>query len=107
MPSYVSVMIVVAIVIYTGINFLATPPPTSLKLIFGTNFLYMNSDSLLCMKYDDRFQISKLYTFLLLCTCADEYSEDILSGIPLTEDGEPLPEIGTDQVNQLFNDLYS
>ncbi|KAG6437842.1 hypothetical protein SASPL_102772 [Salvia splendens] len=74
-PTYVMVMIVVAIVSYTSLNFLATPPPTSMKLIF------------------------------------DDYSEDILTGIPITDDGEPAIEplsyMSIDQVNQMFDDLNS
>ncbi|KAL1546546.1 phosphatidylinositol N-acetylglucosaminyltransferase subunit P-like isoform X2 [Salvia divinorum] len=74
-PTYVIVMIVVAIVLYTGLNFLASPPPTSMKLIF------------------------------------DDYSEDMLTGIPITDDGEPaiepLSDMGIDQVNQMFDDLNS
>ncbi|XP_057800262.1 phosphatidylinositol N-acetylglucosaminyltransferase subunit P-like [Salvia miltiorrhiza] len=74
-PTYVTVMIVVAIVLYTGLNFLATPPPTSMKLIF------------------------------------EEYSEDILTGIPITDDGEPvlepLSDMGIDHVDQLLNNLNS
>ncbi|XP_047979603.1 phosphatidylinositol N-acetylglucosaminyltransferase subunit P-like [Salvia hispanica] len=74
-PTYVMVMIVVAIVSYTSLNFLATPPPTSMKLIF------------------------------------DDYSEDILTGIPITDDGEPAIEplsyMSIDQVDQMFDDLNS
>ncbi|KAH6755085.1 Phosphatidylinositol N-acetylglucosaminyltransferase [Perilla frutescens var. hirtella] len=74
-PTYVTVTIVLAIGLYIGLNFLATPPPTSLKSIF------------------------------------DEYSEDILSCIPLSDNGEldiePISDISIDRVNEMLNDLES
>ena len=39
-PSFVIVAVALSMVIYMGLNFLATPPPTSFSTIFGdTQFL--------------------------------------------------------------------
>lgn len=35
MPTYVTVIIVLAIIFYIAANFVATPPPTSLDIMFG------------------------------------------------------------------------
>ncbi|GFP81441.1 phosphatidylinositol n-acetylglucosaminyltransferase subunit p [Phtheirospermum japonicum] len=40
-PTYLMVTIVLAILFYIGMNFLATPPPTSLNSMFG-KFIYRN-----------------------------------------------------------------
>ncbi|KAK6121602.1 hypothetical protein DH2020_044661 [Rehmannia glutinosa] len=72
-PTHVMVTIVLAIGLYIGLNFMATPPPTSLKSMF------------------------------------DEYSKEPLSSIPATNDDEqaiePISDIGTNQVNGMFNNL--
>lgn len=34
-PAYLMVTIVLAIVLYIGLNFMATPPPTSFSIMFG------------------------------------------------------------------------
>lgn len=53
------------------------------------------------------FMHRKFTLLWLLCTCADEYSEDLLSlsGIPLTDDGEPaiepISDISIDRVNEM------
>ncbi|CAA3012212.1 phosphatidylinositol N-acetylglucosaminyltransferase subunit P-like [Olea europaea subsp. europaea] len=94
MPTYVMVTIVLAIGFYIGLNFMATPPPTSLSTMFDEF---------------SREQLSgiPLSNFILVCS-ADEFSREQLSGIPSIDNDEqpiePISDIGIDQINGIMFD---
>ncbi|XP_047965939.1 phosphatidylinositol N-acetylglucosaminyltransferase subunit P-like isoform X4 [Salvia hispanica] len=71
-PTYVTVIIVLAIIFYIAANFVATPPPTSLDIMF------------------------------------DEFSRELLSGVPSTDGDEhsiePISDIGIDRINNIMFD---
>ncbi|XP_075478542.1 phosphatidylinositol N-acetylglucosaminyltransferase subunit P-like isoform X2 [Primulina tabacum] len=59
-PTYVVVTIVLAIGFYTGLNFLATPPPTSLSSMFD-EFSREPLDTILLQDDDDEYPIEPIY----------------------------------------------
>ncbi|XP_047965928.1 phosphatidylinositol N-acetylglucosaminyltransferase subunit P-like isoform X2 [Salvia hispanica] len=82
-PTYVTVIIVLAIIFYIAANFVATPPPTSLDIMFGKiDFLSF------CLHY--------------------EFSRELLSGVPSTDGDEhsiePISDIGIDRINNIMFD---
>ncbi|KAF5957136.1 hypothetical protein HYC85_004361 [Camellia sinensis] len=78
-PTYAMVTVILAIGFYIGLNFMATPPPTSLNTMFG-----------------------KPYPPFLF----DEYSREPLRSEPSVKGNEqpikPLSDIGIDQINDLM-----
>ncbi|KAG6420272.1 hypothetical protein SASPL_116795 [Salvia splendens] len=85
-PTYVMVTIVLAITFYIGMNFMATPPPTSLNIIIKD---------------------SNLFTSALF---ADEFSREMVSNVPLVDDDEqpiePISDIGINRINKIMFDSF-